>query len=80
MAPIGILGWQIVDYLQSGTWSSFSILSVMDLIGLSPEWVVQPQSWLGLHNVFDWFHGSVGISVPLLLAAVIVLVEDGDRS
>jgi hypothetical protein len=76
VTPVVILGWQLVDYLQSGTWAAFSILSIMNFIGLNPEWVVQPQSWLGLHKVFDWLHGSVGISFLFLLASLIIIVEN----
>jgi hypothetical protein len=71
--PIGILGWQTFNFLESGIWLSFSILDLLDCIAPAVKWVSYPQEWKGLHKVFGWLHGSVGtvfISVFLIVWAV----------
>ena len=76
LAGLGVLAWQAVGYLQTGSWPRMSVFAV-----LAPHlpWLTHPESWLGLHAlvtkgarllpiwvlllVCGWFIGGVGAAL-----------------
>ena len=75
-AGLGVLAWQAVGYLQTGSWPRMSVFTV-----LAPHlpWLTRPESWLGLHALvtkaakllpiwvlllaLGWFIGGVGAAL-----------------
>ncbi|MCB9557346.1 MAG: hypothetical protein H6707_14665 [Deltaproteobacteria bacterium] len=55
-------GWQIVDYLRQGSWTSLSVIDA--LRKLNSGWAQNPTDWKGLHVLMDW--------VPMSLVLVSV--------
>ena len=58
-AAIGILGWQVLDWLKTGDWHALTLMSTLASIGV--EWAARPQSWIGIHNLLK--------EIPLTVAA-----------
>ena len=58
-AAIGILGWQILDWLKTGDWQALTLMSALASIGV--DWASTPQSWIGIHNLLK--------EIPLTVAA-----------
>jgi len=69
VAPLLILGWQSFTFMQTGDWQPFSILSMMDILDVQSTWVASPNSWLGVHIIFDYLHGGLGL---MLIALVLI--------
>jgi len=72
LAPITVLGWQFFHYLQIGIWQAISILDIMYWVDFRTDWIVNPQSWIGLHEVFGWLHGSILISLAFMAVAYVL--------
>lgn len=69
LAGLGILGWQVVDYLQSGEWHSRSALAA--LYQYVP-WLRDPQSWHGLYKLVRQFLALLPLSLVLILAGWLI--------
>ncbi|NOT08066.1 MAG: hypothetical protein HOP28_07665 [Gemmatimonadales bacterium] len=68
LASIGLIGWQLVHYLQPGSWVAVSVLGFMNWADLGREWVLNPTSWLGLWRALD----AIPASITGIVLAVIV--------
>jgi hypothetical protein len=63
LAGIGTLGLQIVWFLQTGEWTSLSVMDLMQQF-LDPDrtpWVFKPESWLGFHKILEWIPTSFAV-------------------
>ena len=76
LSGLGVLAWQTVGYLQTGSWPRMSVFTV-----LAPHlpWFTHPDSWLGLHALvtkaarllpiwvlllaLGWFIGGIGAAL-----------------
>ena len=75
LLSIGIIGWQVLVWLQSGDWNplplaSFGIKMAAGSFGNVElrNWAINPNSWIGLHRFLDWL--SVAVA-PILLGMVL---------
>ena len=75
LLSIGIIGWQVLAWLQSGDWTplplaSFGIRMAAELLGAEQlrSWAVSPDTWIGLHRFLDWLNVAVA---PILLGMVL---------
>jgi hypothetical protein len=50
-----IVGYQVFYWLKNGMWLELPIVSVFHHFGFRLEAVYEPQSWIGLARVFEWF-------------------------
>ena len=77
--PIGILGWQSYQFLQTGSWQPFSCLDVLEVVGIFEDLTNAPKDWLGVHKILNWLHGSILVLgvflVPLFF--IMGLLDDG---
>ncbi len=64
LVPIGIVGWQIYEYLRHDIWNSLSVVSALQWWGV--KWANAPTDWVGLHRILDW--------IPLSLAFAAIAV------
>lgn len=67
-----VLATQVLYFLHDGVWVPVSLLDGIKYI--DPDWVANPSSWVGLHQVFGATPASVfaigaGAAVPLIAFA-----------
>ena len=59
ISAVWIFVWQVFTYLRQGNWIPFSLLD--GLAWLKVPWAVTPTDWLGLHNLLNQVHVSIGL-------------------
>ena len=68
MISLAAIGYQLFLYLQNGSWTSMQLRIFLQY---SPypfyAWVLNPESWLGLHKAVTWLLG-----IPLAFACFIL--------
>lgn len=70
----GVLGYQSALWLQEGVWTELPLLSVFNYFfdgAAIQEWLNNPQSWLGLHQIIDWSLKSIPLSLTLIFQGMI---------
>jgi len=70
LGPIGIVGWQIYEYLRHDIWNSVSVVSALQWLGV--KWAIVPTDWVGLHRILEW----TPMSLTLVAIGVLILVTD----
>ncbi len=77
-AALGLVGWQVREYLRTGLWPSRSILWAMENYKVvDPNWQTDPKSWKGALKLA----GEIPLSLFLfVVAAFIVAWVLDDRS
>ena len=72
-------GFQILVWLREGTWvqlpaASFGVAKLAEWIENCDlkSWAMLPETWVGLHQVLDWF--SVGPALALVLVSMFVML------
>ncbi len=68
LVPIGIVGWQIYEYLRHDIWNSLSVVSALQWGGV--KWANAPTDWVGLHRILDW----MPLSLALVAIGILILV------
>jgi hypothetical protein len=83
---LSLFGYQAILWLQDGVWTGFPLFAVFDFLFENTafhQWIVQPESWLGLQKMFSWFLESVplslalmipGLSIALFMAGIMVVI------
>ena len=68
----GTLGYQVYQWLRLGVWLPLNALTLLNFTGDAgaQAWVMQPQSWLGVHAIFAW----MPMSATLVLLALVALI------
>lgn len=61
-----VIGYQAYTYLYSGSWTSISVVDGLIAVSwgdpsLFNEWLRQPNTWIGLHNILNWVPSSVAL-------------------
>ena len=74
ISPLPILAWQFWKYLNSGIWVQISILDFLDNFGLLTQWIVQPESWIGMHDILAYLHGGVASLLSLIMLSITMLI------
>lgn len=70
-----VLGWQVIQFLQLGEWTSVSIVTGLNM--LDSEWAESPEQWIGLHGILDFVNLGVGLFLAgLALAGFFGSMED----
>jgi hypothetical protein len=61
LGALGVLGWQIYEWMRSSTWISLPALAPLQWLDV--PWALSPQHWLGVHQALS----STPLSIALLL-------------
>jgi len=73
-AGIGVLGHQTIFYLRKSAWKPLSVTVIDGLLHLNrkspPDWLLDPQDWIGLHNLLD----RTPLSLALFLLGLVCVV------
>lgn len=70
LAGIGLLSYQSFLWLQSGVWTEYPLLTVFNFIFENTafhQWMVNPESWIGMQKLFLWFLESIPVSIALMV-------------
>lgn len=74
--PIPILLVQFIYWLKDGIWPKTTISSVCEFINESPclnDWLIDPQSWLGLHKIISHIMFEAPITLVLFISGMGVM-------
>jgi len=67
---IGIVGYQTFVWLKDGVWNAMPLMAVFDFLFENTalhEWVHNPASWQGLHQVIEWSLTNVPLSLVMII-------------
>ena len=70
MIGLGLFSYQAMLWLQNGTWTEFPLFVVFNFLFENTalqQWIVHPESWLGLQKMFSWFLESIPLSMALMI-------------
>jgi hypothetical protein len=70
LAGIGLLSYQSILWLQSGVWTEYPLLSVFTFLFENTalhQWIISPESWVGLQKLFLWVLESIPVSIALMV-------------
>jgi hypothetical protein len=74
---LGLVGYQVFLWIKDGVWSEFATMEVFNFLfenTLLAQWLVNPESWLGLQKIIEWLLYNIPVSVALILPSIMVLV------
>lgn len=77
LAGVTILGIQTFAFLMHGEWHPFTAMNLIQLAysntsGRWPSWVIEPDTWIGVHAVLSWLPASLSL---IIVGFVLVIVE-----
>ena len=70
LSGFGILGYQILIWLQDGVWNALPLMMVFEFLfenSVLGQWMQNPESWLGLQQVLKWILENTPISLVLIV-------------
>ena len=74
---LGLVGYQVFLWIKDGVWSEFATMEVFNFLfenTIIAQWLVNPESWLGLQKIIEWLLYNIPVSVALILPSIMVLV------
>ena len=77
LSGVVLLGWQVFHWLETGVWTSMSINDALRRAG--SLWAVNPQSYYGLHKLFNALPlAGVAIGGPSIGLAIVLEFNSTD--
>jgi hypothetical protein len=78
---LALFSYQAMLWLQNGTWIEYPLFVVFNFLFDNTalhQWMIHPESWLGLQKLFSWFLESIPLSMALMIPGIsIVLFMSG---
>ena len=74
---LSLFGYQGILWLQDGIWTEFPLFVVFNFLfenTILHQWMVHPESWLGLQKLFSWLLESVPLSVALMIPGLSIVL------
>lgn len=59
---VGVVGWQVYEYLRYNIWSSVSVITALQWMKI--QWALNPTDWIGLYNILRM--------IPLSLTMIVI--------
>ena len=75
LSGFGLLGYQIVIWLQDGVWNAMPLMMVFTFLFEGTAfgaWMQNPEAWLGLHQVMEWLLVNTPISLVLIVDGLVL--------
>lgn len=80
LGGLGFFGWDAYAWLQAGVWEANDGWWVFRETETTPNWLIAPESWFGLHRVasavVDW---PLFITLPTLGSAMVWIGSNLDE-
>jgi hypothetical protein len=73
MIGFALFNYQAILWLQNGTWTEFPLFVVFNFLFENTalhQWVIHPESWLGLQKMFLWLLQSIPLSMALMIPGI----------
>ena len=70
LSGFGLLGYQVVVWLQDGVWNAMPLMMVFNFLFEGTAfgaWMQNPEAWIGLHQVMEWLLINTPISLVLIV-------------
>lgn len=70
---VAVLGWQSFVWLQEGAWNALPMMAVFEFfLEGTPlhQWLLDPQSWMGLHQLIHWSLENIPVSLVLIIDGI----------
>ena len=70
IAGIGLLSYQSLLWLQTGVWTEYPLLAIFNFLfenTVLQQWMISPESWIGMQKLFLWFLKSIPVSLALII-------------
>jgi len=70
IAGIGLLSYQSLLWLQTGVWTEYPLLAIFNFLFENTalqQWIISPESWIGMQKLFLWFLKSIPVSLALII-------------
>lgn len=77
ISGFGLLGYQTVVWLQDGVWNAMPLMMVFTFLFEGTAlgaWMLNPDSWVGLHQVMEWLLVNTPISLVLIVNGLMLTV------
>ena len=65
----GVLAYQCFLWLQNGVWTEYDLFSVFNYVFENTEvhqWMINPESWIGIQKLLIWFLEDMPVSLALM--------------
>lgn len=65
-----LIGYQILIWLKNGVWTEFPIMVIFDYVFQGTalhDWLQNPGSWFGLHQVIEWLLENTPLALALIV-------------
>jgi hypothetical protein len=73
MTGLALFSYQAILWLQNGTWTEYPLFVVFNFLFENTalhQWMVHPESWMGLQKMFSWFLESIPLSMALMIPGI----------
>jgi hypothetical protein len=80
LTGIGLLSYQSLLWLQSGVWIEYPLLSVFTFLFENTalhQWIINPESWVGIQKLFLWVLESIPVSLALMIPGLSITIMAG---
>ena len=77
-AGIGLLGYQSLLWLQTGVWTGYPLLAIFNFLfenTILHQWIINPESWIGMQKLFLWVLESVPASLALIIPGLSIAIS-----
>ncbi|MBT5027583.1 MAG: hypothetical protein HOL15_10060 [Nitrospinaceae bacterium] len=67
---LGLFSYQAILWLQDGVWTEFPLFAVFNFLFANTalhQWLIQPESWMGLQKLVTWVLQSTPLSLALIV-------------
>ena len=78
MSGISLLGYQTLLWLQTGVWTEYPLLIIFNFLfenTFLQQWIISPESWIGMQKLFLWFLESIPVSLALIIPGLSIAIS-----
>lgn len=67
---VGVVGWQVYEYLRYNVWSPVSVVTALQW--LKVQWALNPADWVGLYNILR----MIPLSLTMIVMGWMVVMSE----
>ena len=70
-----IFAYQVFIWLESGLWEEIPLLVAFNFVFQNTtlhQWILNPESWFGLHQIITWTLENVPLSLTLMIEGIML--------
>ena len=75
---LGVLAYQCFLWLQNGVWTEYDLFSVFNYVFENTEvhqWMINPESWIGMQKLLIWFLEAIPVSLALMVPGFSIAIS-----